>query len=113
MLPDGEAWCAFVDGEPVAAGGICERTWVGRGHCWFARREEDFDRRWWPQITAAVKAAADRALATGQYRRVEMTVHDRDEVAKRWAVMLGFSAEAKCAKLMQDGSDGWIYARTE
>ncbi len=108
-----EAWCALVDGAPVAAGGIFEPYWTGRGHCWFARREEGFDRRWWPQITTAVKAAADRALASGRCRRIEMTVHDSDDAAKRWAERLGFAAEAKCAKLMQNGSDGWIYARTE
>ena len=98
--------------RPVAAGGIYEQ-WPGRGYCWFAAREGGFDRRLWPSITQAVKAAADRGLSTGTFRRVEMTIYDSHEAAKRWAVKLGFRPEALCEKLMPDGSDGGMYVRVQ
>ena len=107
------AFCALYNGMPVAAGGIAEPYWSGRGHAWFAKKEDGFNRRWWPTVTAAVRDAADRGLSSGKFRRIEMTVNDNDEKAKKWAVRLGFHPEAKCAKLMQTGEDGWIYARTE
>lgn len=71
------------------------------------------DWRMWPPITKAVKSAVESSLRTGRFRRVEMTIYDRDEKAKSWAKQLGFYPEAKCRKMMQDGSDGWIYARIE
>jgi len=105
------AFCALRDGAPIAAGGIAELYWPGRGHAWFAHRADDWDWHNWPPVTRAVKDAVDRALASGLFRRVEMTVYDSDEAAKRWAAHLGFTAEAKHARLMADGSDGWTYAR--
>lgn len=105
------SWAAIADGEAVAAGGICEPYWPGRGHCWFAKRPGHFDFRWWPSVTRAVKAAADKALESGMCRRLEMTVYDDDDAAKRWAEKLGFHAESECKRLMQDGRDGWMYVR--
>lgn len=105
------AFCALLEGWPVAAGGIADMYWPGRGHAWFARADGDFDWHLWPSVTRAVKDAVERALASGRYRRVEMTVYDGDAAAKRWAQHLGFTPEALHPKLMQDGSDGWTYAR--
>lgn len=105
------AYCALRNGVPVAAAGIADLYWPGRGHAWFSRREDDWDWHLWPLVTRAVKAAIETALINGRYRRIEMTVYDRDEAAKKWAEHLGFVAEAKHEKLMEDGSDGWTYAR--
>lgn len=104
------AFCALSGGQPVAAGGIVEYYWQGRGYAWFADRAGGFHRRLWPAITRAVRRAVELALENGKFRRIEMSVYDRDEKAKRWAERLGFVAEAKHAKLMADGSDGWTYA---
>lgn len=105
------AFCALRDGVPVAAAGIYDMYWPGRGHAWFARRADDWDWHLWPAVTRAVRGAVDMAISSGRYRRVEMTVYDRDDAAKRWAEHLGFKPEALHQKLMQDGSDGWTYAR--
>ncbi len=106
------SWAALDEGGPVAAGGIYDLYWPGRGHAWFSARG-DMDWRNWPEVTAAVKAAVDRALVSGRYRRVEMTCYAADEKAHRWAERLGFYREANCLKLMVDGSDGVVYVRTD
>lgn len=106
------AFCALNDGKPIAAGGISEYYWHRRGIAWFTKGCDGgkWDWRWWPPITRAVKKAVELALESGLFRRIEMTIYDNNDEAKRWAVHLGFKPEAFCRKLMDDGSDGWIYA---
>lgn len=109
------AFSAFADGKYIAAGGIIDLYWPGRGHAWFAKSKlvDEWNWRWWPPITRAVKKAVELAFDSGKYRRIEMTIYDRDDAAKRWAGHLGFKAEGFHQKFMQDGSDGWTYGRIE
>jgi hypothetical protein len=104
------SFAALIDDIPVAAGGIVENMWPGRGYAWFISSGVP---RWaWGGITRAVKKAVDIAIESG-FWRVEMYVRADHNEGCMWAQRLGFSQEGLHPRLLADGSDGWIYGRTD
>jgi hypothetical protein len=103
-VPPGDAWTAFVDGEPIGCGGLTQ-LWRGRAMAWSI-----LSRRAGPHMLAIVRVVR-RKLDAEPFRRVEMAVRVGFDPGCRFADLLGFVIESKALAFMPDGGDAFIYAR--
>lgn len=103
------SFAALVDGVPVAAGGIIQCMWPGRGYAWLISKNPPC---WaWVGITRAIRKGVEMALDT-EYHRLEMYVRENDLKARAWAELIGFQCEGFHPGLFSDGGSGYSYGRT-
>lgn len=106
LAPTGTAWCAVVDGAPIAAAGVVE-AWENRAYGWGLIGAQA--RPYMRQITRATRARLDSL----PYRRIEMAVDAGFKQAIQWAFMLGFDCETPepMKHYTPDGRAAYLFAR--
>ncbi len=106
--PPGEAWTLTDRMEPVACGGLAP-VWPGRFIAWTWIGVAS--PRAWLAMRKACLAGIDRAFEGGA-RRIEASTPADLPGGCHWLDRLGFEREGLARRYGPDGTDYWIFART-
>ena len=104
----GPAVTGWVNGKPVACGGICLQ-WDGVGEAWILCGK-DVEKIPVTAIRQIVKHLELFTRDLGLWR-VQATVCAEWEMARRFVERLGFKAEGRLERYMADGKDAIMYAK--
>ena len=103
-------WCAIIDGQICAAGGIVVPL-PGRAAAWLAVGR--VPRRAWPVIVRKCVAVLNVAIDRDRLWRIEATVATGHPAAVAFAERFGFAIEGLQRCGLPDGTDAIVLARVE
>jgi RimJ/RimL family protein N-acetyltransferase len=108
-LIDGFSKTAFVDGEPIAIGGLVI-YWPGVGESWLILSKKANDHK--TEITRCIRRIVKQFVTENKLHRLQVNVRTDFPQARKLVEHLGFVYEGTLKRYTPNGVDCWMFAKT-